>query len=93
MNGNANYVSSLRDGQLISHYLMCCYLYYVADTPVLTDEAFDLLCKRLIDKLDSLNHNHKHLVKPDLLKCNSGFDIEFPTLTINAAHQWAGQFS
>jgi len=58
-------------------------MYYVEDSPVLTDEAFDFLVSQIAEKWDGLQHPHKRLLDPSLLK--SGFHIAYPGIVAGAA--------
>jgi hypothetical protein len=52
---------------LVNYYLLASYCYYLLDESPLTDDAFDYLCKRLLDVFDQVEHQHKHLItKADL---------------------------
>lgn len=71
---------------LVPHYLIHCYLYYVMDSPVISDEAFDEIARSLSDGWDSIDHPHKHLLDRDFLK--SGFHIprdHYPPITRGSA--------
>ena len=50
------------ENMLIPYYLMLSYLYYEQNVSLIDDAEFDKLCKTLLEKLDNLNHMHKHLV-------------------------------
>lgn len=58
-------VSRMRGGHLIHHYLLASYCYYQMDESPLTDPAFDLLCKRLLELFDTFEHPHKYLITKD----------------------------
>lgn len=59
----------------IGPYLVHCYMYYVLDCPVITDEAFDRLCKHLLDHWEEIEHPHKHLVSKEDLEAGTGYSI------------------
>jgi len=47
--------------------LMASYLYYLRYESILSDTAFDLLCRQTLDVFNQLNHEYKHLItEPDL---------------------------
>jgi len=80
------YVKALCGGKpnlLIPHYLIACFMYYVEDAPVLSDEAFDELVSMIAERWDGLQHRHKGLLDPSLLK--SGFHITYPSIVPHAA--------
>jgi hypothetical protein len=68
---------------LIPHYLIACFMYYVEDAPVLTDEGFDFLVAQVQERWESLQHPHKGLLDPSLLK--SGFHLKYPAIVEGAA--------
>lgn len=80
------YVMALCGGNpnlLIPHYLIACFMYYVEDAPVLSDAVFDWLVSEVAARWESLQHRHKGLLDPSLLK--SGFHIEYPGIVEGAA--------
>ena len=42
----------------LNDYLIHCYLYYELNNPVIYDHDFDLLCKEILEKWDTLTHPH-----------------------------------
>lgn len=48
-------------------FLMAAYAYYVQDDPILSDSAFDRLCRRMLERWDDIEHIHKHLISKDEL--------------------------
>jgi NAD-dependent DNA ligase len=68
---------------LIPHFLMHSWLYYVKDTPLVSDDTFDWITKELGARWDSLEHRHKALIDPSLLK--TGFYLEYPRRVPHAA--------
>lgn len=76
---------------IIPQYLMSCYLYYELDSPVLSDEEFDTVCKRLLTNWDRVEHFHKHLVSLEDLKAGTGYSFdwdEMPQRIIGGARAW-----
>ena len=65
---------------LIPYYLMFSYLYYEKNISLIEDGEFDDMCKTLLEKLDSLTHMHKHLVKKESLTAGTGYDIKYTNL-------------
>ena len=43
------------------------------------------MCKKLLEKLDSLTHMHKHLVKKESLTAGTGYDIKYTNLIKDSA--------
>jgi len=50
-----HHVAKMRDGHLVKHYLLASYGYYQLSMPPMADTAFDLLCKRLLERYDQIN--------------------------------------
>ena len=70
---------------LIPDYLMFSYLYYEKNISLIEDGEFDDMCKTLLEKLDSLTHMHKHLVKKESLTAGTGYDIKYTNLIKDSA--------
>ena len=73
------------ENMLIPYYLMFSYLYYEKNISLINDNEFDQMCKTLLDKLDSLTHMHKHLVKKESLTAGTGYDIKYTNLIKDSA--------
>lgn len=64
---------------MLEQYLIHCYLYYHLDSPIISDEKFDKLCKDLLAAWDTIDHPYKDLVTPRDLKAGSGYAMmEYP---------------
>ena len=61
----------------ISFFLSASYCYYILYQSLMTDEAFDKLCKWMLENYDSLEHEHKHLVTKEMLSAGSGYNIPY----------------
>ena len=70
---------------LIPYYLMFSYLYYEKNISLIDDAEFDGMCKTLLDKLDTLTHMHKHLIKKESLTAGTGYDIKYTKLIKDSA--------
>ena len=70
---------------LIPYYLMFSYLYYEKNISLIDDAEFDGMCKTLLDKLDTLSHMHKHLVKKESLTAGTGYDIKYTNIIKDSA--------
>ena len=70
---------------LIPYYLMFSYLYYEKNISLIDDAEFDGMCKTLLDKLDTLTHMHKHLIKKESLTAGTGYDIKYTNLIKDSA--------
>tara|TARA_Y100000114_G_scaffold133976_1_gene133770 strand:+ start:129 stop:347 length:219 start_codon:yes stop_codon:yes gene_type:complete len=64
---------------------MFSYLYYEKNISLIEDGEFDDMCKTLLEKLDSLTHMHKHLVKKESLTAGTGYDIKYTNLIKDSA--------
>ena len=73
------------ENMLIPYYLMFSYLYYEKNISLIDDAEFDGICKTLLDKLDTLTHMHKHLVKKESLTAGTGYDIKYTNLIKDSA--------
>lgn len=69
----------------ISHYLIGCYMYYVEDDPILSDDTFDGFLVPTLGARgpNAYTHPHKALIPWDFLK--SGFHLTYPNSVIGAA--------
>lgn len=82
----------LREGQLVSYFLMASYLYYQHDISAIPDTEYDQLCVRLLASFKSIKHPHKKLISKADLAAGSGFAIplrKYPLITQSAAFTWA----
>ena len=68
------------ENMLIPYYFMFSYLYYEKNISLIDDAEFDGMCKTLLDKLDTLTHMHKHLIKKESLTAGTGYDIKYTNL-------------
>lgn len=90
-----NLMNALKDlktiqnaNQCLRWWLVHCYLYYVANQPILTDSQFDLLTSWLKMGWNQINHPHKALISLDDLNAGSGFGIgKYPLIVEMAANQ------
>lgn len=48
-------------------YLMAAYAYYEEDNPIITDQMFDHISKKMLKHWDEIEHMHKSLITPDML--------------------------
>ena len=70
---------------LVPYYLMHSYLYYIEDSPIVSDGEFDHICKMLLEKWDKIKHFHKHLINKDDLIAGTGYALKYPERVKNAA--------
>ena len=63
---------------MVPWYLMAAYAYYVEDAPILSDALFDKLAKKMIDKWDQIEHQHKDRLSLDMLHAGT-YIGEYPS--------------
>jgi hypothetical protein len=63
---------------MVPWYLMAAYAYYVEDNPILSDNVFDKLAKRMLECWDKIDHFHKESITVDDLKAGT-FLGEYPS--------------
>lgn len=86
-------INELSPTQLVAYFMTSSYLYYKKDKAVLTDEDFDLLCKRLLENWNKAKHPHKRRIKKNDLEAGTGYAIKnYPTRVIGAAEYWYAQW-
>ena len=59
-------------------YMMAAYAYYVEDDPILEDNVFDMLAKRMLEHWDEIEHPHKKYLSKDMLEAGT-FIGEYPS--------------
>ena len=62
---------------LVPYYLMYSYLYYKKNESIVNDAEYDMICKRLYDEWNDIEHHHKHLVDRDSLIAGTGYYIKY----------------
>ena len=62
---------------LVPYYLMYSYLYYEKNESIVNDAEYDMICKRLYDEWENVEHYHKHLVDRDSLIAGTGYTIVY----------------
>lgn len=80
---------SRRPNACIPQFLIHSYRYYVMDSPVVGDECFDFVARKMIAEWESLSHPHKGLVDPSLGK--TGYYLKeaaYPSRTVHCALEW-----
>ena len=70
---------------LVPYYLMFSYLYYEKNISLIEDTEFDKLCQILLEKYDSVEHMHKHLVSKESLTAGTGYDIVYTNMIKDSA--------
>ena len=80
-------VWEINPNMLVPYYLMLSYLYYEKNISLIEDTEFDNLCQTLLEKYDSVEHMHKHLVSKESLTAGTGYDIVYTNMIKNSAMQ------
>ncbi len=70
-------VDEISDERMVSWFLTTSFLYYHHNISVISDAVFDRLCVRLLEGLDAIEHQHKHLIDKEALQAGTGFHISF----------------
>ena len=70
---------------LVPYYLMYSYLYYVKDISLIPDTEYDIICKRLYNEWDKVEHFHKHIVNKEALIAGTGYQLKYPERVKGAA--------
>lgn len=65
---------------LYGEYLEHSCRYYHLDKPVISDSAYDELCKTLLKHWDEFEHRHKSLCDKSALVAGSGYQLPYTTL-------------
>lgn len=80
-------ILKMTDSQLVAHYLMASYCYYMLNESPTLDEAYDLLCTLLTEKWNSIEHMHKKYINFTDGKVGSAFGEvnSYPKIVVNAA--------
>lgn len=55
-------IVSRNPAMLVPWFLMASWAYYQCDAPLLTDGAFDVLCRMLAENWHAIEHRHKPLI-------------------------------
>lgn len=73
--------------KMVSWYLIASYAYYVLDNPILSDNVFDKLCRKLLEHMADIDHPHLELIEREALLSGTGFQLtNWPERVIKAAH-------
>ena len=59
-------------------YLMASYAYYEEDRPILSDNVFDRLARKILEFWEIIDHLHKDYLNEDMLKAGT-FIGEYPS--------------
>lgn len=65
------------DNMLVVAFLTSSYIYYHKPhmRPICSDVTFDWICRELLAKYDTIEHNELHLISKEDLKAGSGFAL------------------
>ena len=74
--GECRMVMATGPNAVVSWWLMASYMYYVHDTPILSDGLYDEMAKTMTATWDQITHQHKRLITEAHLKTGSLFDLK-----------------
>lgn len=74
---------------LVPWYLMAAYAYYEEDNPIISDNLFDKMGKRMLECWDDIEHFHKHYITPDMLEAGTYLG-EYPSRVEGAVRSLRG---
>jgi len=79
-------LTSANSNLLVPWYLLASYAYYHLDDPILSDAAFDDIAKKLLDKYETIEHRHKHLITKGDLRAGSLLltKSEYPSIVMGS---------
>ena len=80
-------VELMKDGHLVHHFLLASFAYYILHQSPMTDDAFDYLCKRLLERYDHFEHQHKKFITKDMLEAGTAYnlkDTDYPLIVQHA---------
>lgn len=69
-----------RPNLMVSWYLMAALAYEVQDRPILSDAAWDDLCRRMDARWDEIDHPHKRFVDRATLSSATASYINYDAL-------------
>ena len=55
------------------------------DISLVPDTEYDIICKRLYNEWDEVEHFHKHLVEKETLLAGTGYSLKYPEMVKGAA--------
>ena len=59
------------NNMLVPWYLMAAFAYYKQDNPILSDQLFDKLARKMLEHWDDIEHHHKELITQDDLRAGT----------------------
>ena len=65
----------------VSWFLMASFAYYVCNESIISDALYDEICKWLEENYQTISHQHKHLITPDMWSIGSAYHLkEYPLI-------------
>ena len=67
----------------VSRVLLASYLYYIKDHSMMEDHEFDMMCRKLHARWDTIEHPHKHLLDKEGLKAGTAYhlnELDYPQI-------------
>ncbi len=87
-------INRLKDGHLVSQYLLSSYCYYHLHMSPMTDSAYDRLCVRLMERWDFIDASifpQKNLISYESLQAGTAYDIpehKYPSIVRASAYNY-----
>ncbi len=92
-------INRFKDGHLVSQFLLSSYCYYHLHLPPMTDDAYDRLCVRLIERWDFIDAKvfpQKSLIEYDALIAGTAYYIpeaSYPSIVRSSAYHYFAKAS
>lgn len=71
---------------MIPWYIMASYAYYVQDDPLISDNVFDRMSKKLLEQWDEVKHFHKDYLNRDMVRAGTYLG-DYPSRVKDAVEQ------
>lgn len=77
----------MNPNMLVPWWLMAAWAYEHGERPIISDACFDELAMRLTAEWKHVQHHHKHLLDPKILKSAIAMKGKWPERVIGAAQR------
>ncbi len=84
-------VELMQDGHLVHHFLLASFAYYIWHQSPMTDDAFDHLCTRLLERYDHFEHPHKKFIDKEMLRAGTAYNLketDYPLIVQHATESY-----
>jgi NAD-dependent DNA ligase len=75
---------------LVPWYLINSYLYYIKNQTVVSDDTYDMICRRLVTEWDQIKHPHKNVIDRMSLTAGTGYTLkesDYPSIVKGSVNQ------